>query len=30
MVQTAPDHFVACHVRAPAPPAPPLANEDSP
>ena len=29
MVQTAPDHFVACHVRAPAPPAPPLANEDT-
>ena len=30
MVQTAPDHFVACHVRAPAPSAPPITNEDGP
>ncbi len=29
MVATAPEHFVACHVRAPAPPAPLLVNEDT-
>jgi oligopeptide/dipeptide ABC transporter ATP-binding protein len=30
LVETRPEHFVACHVRAPAAPAPILVNEEAP